>query len=97
MAQKADASEATPSSPTSPESELNCWILSVHEKYEYTIPQFPVLHVKLVKVKYLIVEDDQQYRYCRYGIGHPAVSIPNESVTEGWIHVACKHCIAMPQ
>ena len=43
MAQKADESEATPSSPT---GELNCWILSAHEKYEYTIPQFPVLHVE---------------------------------------------------
>ena len=73
MAQKADESEATPSSPTSPESELNCWILSAHEKYEYTIPQFPVLYVELVKVKYLIVEDDKQYRFDGFIRSDPAL------------------------
>ena len=61
MAQKADDSQATPSSHiTSHESELNFWILSAHDKYEYIIPQFPVLHVELVRVKYLIIEDDKQ-------------------------------------
>ena len=73
MAQKADESEATPSSPTSPESELNCWILSAHEKYDYTIPQFPVLYVELVKVKYLIVEDDKQYRFDGFIRSGPAL------------------------
>ena len=69
-AQKADESEATPSSPT---GELNCWSLSAQEKYEYTIPQFPVLHVELVKVKYLIVEDDKQYRFDGFIRSDPAL------------------------
>ena len=74
MAQKADESEARPSSRiTSLQAELNFWILSAHEKYEYTIPQFPVLHVELVKVKYLIVEDDKQYRFDGFIRCHPAL------------------------
>ena len=74
MAQKADDSEATPGSHiTSPESKLNFWILSAHEKYEYTIPQFPVLHIELVGVKYLIVEDDKQYRFDGFTRSDPAL------------------------
>ena len=69
----------------------------MHEKYEYTIPQFPVLHVELVRVKYLIVEGDEQYRFNGFTRSDPAlhehhaVSIPSENAAEGWIHVACKH------
>ena len=74
MAQKADDSEATPGSHiTSPESELNFWILSAHDKYEYTIPQFPVLHVELVRVKYLMVEGDEQYRFDGFTRSDPAL------------------------
>jgi len=67
MAEKADESEVIPSSSShstgTGQSQFNFWILSRHEKYEYIIPQFPVLDIELVKVKYLIIEDDQQYRY----------------------------------
>ena len=98
MAQKADDSEATPGSHiTSPESKLNFWILSAHEKYEYTIPQFPVLHIELVGVKYLIVEDDKQYRFDGFTRSNPALDTMQFPFqvkmqhAEGWIHVACKH------
>ena len=61
--------EATPSSPTSPESKLTL----VHIRSMNTQFHSSQCFTKLVKVKYLIVEDEKQYRFDGFICSDPAL------------------------